>query len=145
MEKSIIIIDDEPDIRESIRSILEKSFLLEKYNLHCIDFPNGRAFLDYALTAGSLEDVYGILVDIIMPELSGIKLLIELTKNQLITEIPIMYLTAYPNEEEILSSFDKIECLAIDYLPKPFDISWLVTKLNNMLKMKDNHEKLKSS
>lgn len=142
MKRSIIIIDDEKDIRESIMSILEKSFLLEKYDLCCEDFANGKEFLDYAGN-NSLDHVYTMIVDIIMPELSGIKMLKELTKQKLISEIPVMYLTAYPNEEEILSSFGQIDSLAIDYLPKPFDITWLVTKINNLLKMKDNHEKLK--
>jgi two-component system, sensor histidine kinase and response regulator len=82
-----------------------------------------------------------ILLDIMMPEMSGFEVC-EHIRNQLkLADIPIIFLTAKTDKESIVKGF-KIG--AQDYITKPFDTSELVARVRTHLELRFNKEQLKN-
>ncbi|HUH32952.1 MAG TPA: response regulator, partial [Daejeonella sp.] len=84
MKTSILVIEDNDDIRESTAEILE----LANYSVITAD--NGKKGVDLALK--HFPDI--ILCDIMMPELDGYGVLYLLNKNPKTAAIPFIFLTA---------------------------------------------------
>ena len=85
-----------------------------------------------ALEALEVADYDAVILDIMMPEMSGIEVLRELRKKGCRT--PILLLTAKSQVE------DKIEGLdagADDYLPKPFEMGELLARIRAMLRRRE--------
>lgn len=133
---TIVIIDDEKDIRAVFNRILTK----EDYN--CEAYESAESFLNEY----DEEDLGKVIlvVDIMMPNMSGLELLDRLAKDGGLRDIPVIYLTSYPNDSEIADSFSRLNALAIDYMAKPFNAKWLITKIENLLKIKYTHDRLLS-
>lgn len=110
----ILVVEDEHRIANSIKKGLE----LEKY---AVDVAyNGADGYDLAST----EDYDTIILDIMLPEMSGIEICKELRKNKI--HIPILMLTAKGQTN------DKIEGLdsgADDYMTKPFFFDELLARV----------------
>lgn len=71
-----------------------------------------------------------ILMDIVMPEMSGIELLSDIRKQFNQNELPVIMLTAKGASEDIVLA---LEHEANDYLTKPLDISVATSRINNQL------------
>ncbi|MEN5436374.1 response regulator [Sphingobacterium faecium] len=108
-KKTILIIEDNTDIREGTTEILE---LTGRY--HVLAAENGRDGVDLATT--HLPDL--ILCDIMMPELDGYGVLYILSKNEETAHIPFIFLTAKVERSDMRKA---MELGADDYLTKPFD------------------------
>lgn len=108
-KKTILIIEDNTDIREGTTEILE---LTGRY--HVLAAENGRDGVDLATT--HLPDL--ILCDIMMPELDGYGVLYILSKNDETAHIPFIFLTAKVERSDMRKA---MELGADDYLTKPFD------------------------
>ncbi|KAF0133778.1 MAG: two-component system OmpR family alkaline phosphatase synthesis response regulator PhoP [Candidatus Saganbacteria bacterium] len=117
----VLIIDDEKDLVESI-----------EYNLKKEGFLTFRAYDGQAglkSTREKLPDL--IILDLMLPEISGMDLCKILKKEEKTSEIPIIMLTAKT------SQVDKIVGLEIgadDYLTKPFDMRELIARIKAILK-----------
>jgi CheY-like chemotaxis protein len=83
----ILIVDDSPDTREMIAKLLE----LERFTV--VTAEDGRAGLD--LAAAECPDL--IITDINMPNLDGIEMIKILRSKPLLSNVPIMVITAYGN------------------------------------------------
>lgn len=71
-----------------------------------------------------------ILLDLLMPKISGFEFLEEIRKNKKTTNIPVIVVSALTEEETI----DKILKMgAIDFVKKPIDINYLVDKVERTL------------
>ena len=118
----LLYAEDEQAMSEAVTDILT-------YHKYIVDAVyNGKDALDYALT----DSYDGIILDIMMPEMSGIEVLRELRKKGCRT--PILLLTAKSQVE------DKIEGLdagADDYLPKPFEMGELLARIRAMLRRRE--------
>lgn len=101
----ILIADDE----EATRDLYKMRFKKEPYKL--IFAVNGREALDKAIS----QKPDAILLDIMMPNKSGITVLEELKKNKKTKEIPVMMLTVLPNKE---IKEEALQLGADDYLVK---------------------------
>ena len=115
----ILVVDDEADIRRIIR------ILLESRGYRVLEAPNGRLAVE---TIRKEPDVDLILLDIMMPELSGIEASREIRS---ISSAPILFLTA-PTQEQ-----DKLEAYSSggdDYLAKPFSHGELLMKVDSLLR-----------
>ena len=134
MEPDIDIIDDEEDIRKLLKNILKNI----KANIHT--FKDAKEFLEYQ-SKNSIRN-FILVVDIMMPEINGIEMVKILSGKNLLIDIPVLFLTAYPNDVEIAESFNFIKTLALDYLGKPFNVHWLIAKLENLIKIKITHTRL---
>ncbi len=123
MKKTIFVVDDDPDITHSVKWVME--YLgPEKYVVICIE--NGNKCLEL-LQANLIPDL--ILLDIMMPGMSGWMLSDRLRENPSWKNIPIIFLTA--RRDEFAQETGKP--LSKDYITKPFDIHDLKTRIEKVL------------
>jgi len=114
----ILVVDDDPHIREVI------SFALEKANMKVTLANDGKQALD----SFNKSAVDLIVLDINMPEMDGLECCREIRKN---SEVPILFLSSRDDE------IDRILGLEIggdDYVTKPFSPRELVARVNVILK-----------
>ena len=123
MNKTVLIIEDNNDIRENIFEILQ----LADYIVY--EAQNGKAGVELAIK--HKPDI--ILCDIMMPELDGYGVLYILNKNPETANIPFIFLTA---RAERLDLRKGMEMGADDYLTKPFDDMELLNAIETRLKKK---------
>jgi CheY-like chemotaxis protein len=122
--KTILIIEDNQDVRENLAEILH----LSSYNV--ITAPNGILGVETALK--EIPDL--ILCDIMMPELDGYGVLKILNKNPKTTNIPFIFLTAKVSQND----FRKGMMLgASDFLTKPCTDLDLLEAIEVRLKKND--------
>lgn len=115
----ILVVDDEADIRRIIR------ILLESRGYRVLEAPNGRLAVE---TIRKEPDIDLILLDIIMPELSGIEASREIRS---ISSAPILFLTARTQEQDKLEAYSSG---GDDYLAKPFSHGELLMKVDSLLR-----------
>lgn len=130
--RSILIIEDNQDIRESTTEILE----LADYKVYAAE--NGRKGVE--LAQAHLPDV--ILCDIMMPELDGYGVLYMLNKNEQTANIPFIFMTAKAERADLRKG---MEMGADDYLTKPFDDMELLNAIETRLQKRDSLKKNMSS
>jgi DNA-binding response OmpR family regulator len=126
--KSILVVDDNPDIRENTAEILE----LAGYK--SLTAENGRQGVDLAIK----EKPSVIICDIMMPELDGYGVLHLLRKNPDTQHIPFIFLTAKAERTDFRKG---MEMGADDYITKPFDEIELLNAIEARLKKTDILEK----
>jgi len=127
MKTTILIIEDNDDIRESTAEILE----LAGYAV--VQANNGKAGVEQAQQ--SKPDL--ILCDIMMPELDGYGVLYLLHKNAGTATIPFIFLTA---KAERIDFRKGMEMGADDYLTKPFDDIELLNAIEGRLQKKEKQQ-----
>lgn len=120
----VLIADDEPAITKALKVILEKN----KFTVDAVY--NGRDALDYMLT-GQYD---AVVLDIMMPELSGLDVLTRARAQGIKT--PVMLLTA---KGEVSDRVTGLDCGADDYLPKPFATSELVARVRALTRRSDSY------
>ena len=118
--KSVLIIEDNQDIRESTAEILE----LANFNVQTAE--NGKKGVEMAIA--SPPDI--ILCDIMMPELDGYGVLFMLSKDERTANIPFIFLTAKAERADMRKG---MEMGADDYLVKPFDDAELLNAIETRL------------
>ena len=114
----ILIVEDEDMIREGI------SDYLTDCGYETIQAADGLE----ALEQFSNHQVALILLDIQMPKLNGLEVLSEIRKS---SQVPVMMLTAFQDEEYKMSAF---AALADGYLEKPFSLSLLKVRVDAIFK-----------
>ncbi len=119
METSILIVDDEQEIRESLSEVLtDEGFL-------AYSAENGKIALEMIE-----EQHFDIIIsDIKMPELDGITLLKQVA--ELAPDTFVILVTSYGSTE---SAIDAMHNGAIDYILKPIDFEELILRLQNLEK-----------
>ncbi len=80
-----------------------------------------------------------ILLDVMMPEMDGFEVCRRIKNNKNTKEIPVIFLTAKAETEEILKGF---ELGAVDYITKPFNSSELLARVNTHISLKKAREEL---
>jgi signal transduction histidine kinase/CheY-like chemotaxis protein/ligand-binding sensor domain-containing protein len=116
---TILLVEDNNDIAEYVRSILETDWSVTRAT-------NGREGVDKALT--NLPDL--ILCDVLMPEMDGYELCSTLKSNPATRHIPILLLTARTAEESRMKGY---QAGADDYIEKPFRAEELRSRVLNRL------------
>jgi len=114
--KKILVVDDEPDLVETVRYPLE----MEGYQV--LIAYNGEDGLNQARKEG--PDL--IILDLMLPKLDGYKVCRLLKFDERYKHIPILMLTAKTQEKDRLLGK---ETGADDYMTKPFDIDKLLEKV----------------
>ena len=127
-EITILIIEDDEDIRESVK------ILLENEGFHVIEADNGMDGLHQIS-----EDTDLVILDIMMPGISGIKTCEQIRK---ISYVPILFLTAKSSENDKIIGFT---AGADDYLVKPFDVVELTARVEAVLRRYNKTEHLLSA
>ena len=112
-KKRVLIVDDEKDIVDSIK------FMLELEDIECIEAYDG----EEALSKARNEHPDLILLDIMLPKINGYKIARLLKFDEFYKNIPIIMLTARTQEKDIELGQ---ETGADEYVTKPFDMEMLV-------------------
>lgn len=126
--KKILIIEDNPDIRDNTQELLT----LASYQVYSAE--NGKKGVEVAIR----EKPDLIICDIMMPELDGYGVLHVLSKRDDTSAIPFIFLTAMTEKSEIRKG---MELGADDYLTKPFDDTELLNAIEARLKKMNIRQK----
>jgi DNA-binding response OmpR family regulator len=119
--KTVLLIEDNTDIRENMAEILE----LANYNV--LTAPDGKEGV--ALAMNHQPDI--IICDIMMPVLDGYGVIHMLQKSEKTQNIPFIFLTAKAERTEIRKG---MELGADDYITKPFNGTELLNAIESRLK-----------
>jgi len=125
--KKILLVDDEPDQIFVIKTALENTYQGE---FDVISAENGDKCLNF-LEEGQNPDL--ILLDIMMPEMSGWEVYDKIRDNPDWRHIPIVFLTA--RTDRIAENAG--EFLGDDYIEKPIEIDQLKKRIDNVLEKKE--------
>lgn len=123
MQKLIYIADDEENIRDLIKSYLER----EGYTV--VAFPDGESLLD----AFRSKEPDMIVLDIMMPGINGLDVCREIRK---VSEVPLILVSARDD------TFDKVLGLELgsdDYLAKPFSPRELAARMKTVFRRIRDH------
>ena len=126
-KESVLVIDDNQDIRDSVRSILQ-----DDYNI--LEAANGQEGIRLAMKY--VPDV--IICDVMMPVMDGMECCRRLKSELQTSHIPVMMLTAYAVDEQKIKGY---ECGADSYISKPFSARLLTVRLRNLI---DNRHRLQN-
>lgn len=121
MAKTILVIDDNNDLRENTAEILELA------GYRTLTAANGKQGVDVAMR----EKPSLIVCDIMMPELDGYGVLHLLRKNEETLNIPFIFLTAKTERSDFRKG---MEMGADDYVTKPFEDIELLNAIEVRLK-----------
>ena len=114
--RSVLIVDDEPTVRSLVRDVLE----LNGYQVR--EASSG----DEALTAVDAQPPDCVVLDVMMPGLSGIEVLAELRRRPPHDALPVLLLSAADDDQATWAGWT---AGASCYLTKPFDPDMLTAWL----------------
>lgn len=120
----ILIVDDDPQIHKLLGKML----------------PQDRFSVQSAFAAAEAINAIGrakpdlIVLDIMMPKVSGIEVLTYVRKNEKFKDILILILSAKDAQDDRLTGLEKG---ADDYVAKPFHMRHLVRKIEHMIAKKE--------
>ncbi len=118
---TILIVEDEPHLADGLRFNLE----MEGYQTTIAH--DGESALAAVTSGGRQYDA--VILDVMLPGIDGFEVAARLRRSGDYT--PILMLTARSRPEDVLRGF---EAGADDYLPKPFELSILLARLNGLLR-----------
>jgi DNA-binding response OmpR family regulator len=117
----VLVVEDEAHLAQGLRFNLEA----EGYSAEIVG--DGEAATDRLL--GKKENFDAIVLDIMLPGKDGFSVVAELRAAR--NYVPVLMLTARGQPEDVLKGF---AAGADDYLPKPFDLSILLARLQGLLR-----------
>lgn len=115
--QTILVVDDDMDIREGIR------ILLQGENYTILEAGSGQQALQRLSEAVDL-----VILDIMMPGMSGLRVCEEIRKTSM---VPILFLTAKAQEGDTLVG---LTAGGDDYLTKPFSYAELIARVKALLR-----------
>ena len=114
-EQWVLIVDDDPDVREALQLVLES------WGCSTRTAANGREALD--TMAGAIPSL--VLVDLMMPVMSGAELVLEMRRIKDLSDIPVVMVTAWPDQAAALG--------AQGCVSKPIDLEQLLARVGAIL------------
>src|SRR5574344_2353477 len=125
---TILIVDDEEPIRELIR------YNVERNGYASLTAANGKEALDYARN----KNLDCIILDLMLPDMSGLDICRILKNDDSTTAIPIIMVTAKTEDSDIVTG---LELGADDYVTKPFSPRVLIARIQSVLRRREStHE-----
>jgi signal transduction histidine kinase len=128
----ILIVDDMPENCKLLGN------LLKEHGYNPAVAPNGQRALDFV--KNKKPDL--ILLDVMMPELDGFQVCKRLKQDVSTKEIPIIFLTAKVEKNDIIQG---LELGAVDYVDKPFNEKELITRVNTHIALKTTRDQLQKT
>jgi len=123
----LLIVEDEKDMREFLRESFEKYYNV----ITAIDGVEGLKF-----ATKRMPDI--IISDVMMPRMDGYELCNKLKTDIRTSHIPIILLSAKGDSKSKLTG---VEFGADDYVGKPFQFNYLITKSQNLIKQREKLKK----
>ena len=127
-KKKILIVDDEQDLCEILQ-----------FNLNAAGYQADVAFSAEEAVSKGIEQYDLLLLDVMMPGLSGFELAQRLKTDEKTAHIPIIFITAKDAEDDTLQGFG---LGADDYVTKPFSVREVVARVNAVLKRNQTQAKV---
>lgn len=125
-KESILVIDDNKDIREYIKSLFADKYMV-------LEAENGSVGIRKAMKY--VPSV--IICDVLMPEMDGLECCKRIKAEIQTSHIPVILLTACALDEQRIEGF---ECGADSYISKPFNSQLLLSRIQNLIA---NRQRLK--
>ena len=129
--KKIVIVEDEKHIRDLLAYHLEKN----RCTVHAY------ASAEEARPVITTLHPQLIILDLMLPKMSGLELCKELKKNPKTKDVSILMLTAKSLKEDIIQG---LELGADDYVTKPFDIREVLARIHAILRRNGTKESVSS-
>lgn len=126
MKPKILIVDDEPSVRESLQQMLSRDFFVSS-----VGCANDAKEL---WQKGSFDVV---LLDILLPDSSGISLLKEFKRDS--PNVPVIMITG---TRQVKTAVEAMKLGAYDYLTKPFTMDELGSAINSALQSKTQEDEI---
>lgn len=122
--KKLLVIDDSDQIRWFLKHVFNKEYQI-------LEARNGQDGINVALK----EEPDLILCDVMMPVKDGYETCREIKNDPKMAQTPVVMLTAKVESEDVITG---IESGADDYITKPFDVEILRSKINSLMKKRDD-------
>ena len=119
----VLIVDDSSSNRWSLSQMLE-----DEYEI--IEAEDGEQGIEQLRLYG--DDIAAVLLDIVMPGMSGFDVLRHMSEQGWIEDVPVVMISAEKSEETVLRSF---EMGASDYIPRPFDMRVVRHRVGNTIRL----------
>ncbi|MFW0715116.1 two-component regulator propeller domain-containing protein [Pedobacter sp. N23S346] len=124
---TMLVVDDNDEIRNYVKHLFK-----QEYTIYEAD--SGEYGLQ--LVKKHIPDI--VITDVVMKQLSGVELCMEIKADPALNHIPVILLTSSSSAEIKLKG---IENGADDYITKPFDKDILIARVSNLLKSRSNLQK----
>ncbi len=131
-QKRILLVDDEPINLQVLQN------LLMTYNYELVTARDGFEALGILKEQGQFDL---ILLDVMMPRLSGYDVCLRVRKSYSANELPILLLTAKNTIDDLVRGF---QVGANDYLTKPFAKQELIARVQMQLQLAEHHRMIKN-
>lgn len=118
MKQAVLVVDDEPMIREAVSSYLNKQ------GCRVFSADNGIE----ALEIFEREAITFVILDLMLPDMSGEEICRKIRKR---STVPVIMLTAKTQEEDVLNG---LQIGADDYVTKPFSLKQLYARMTAILR-----------
>ena len=122
--KKLLVIDDSDQIRWFLKHVFNKEYQI-------LEARNGQDGINVALK----EEPDLIFCDVMMPVKDGYETCREIKNDPKMAQTPVVMLTAKVESEDVITG---IEAGADDYITKPFDVEILRSKINSLMKKRDD-------
>jgi DNA-binding response OmpR family regulator len=120
MTRRVAVVDDDRDIRDGLKTALTD----EGYDVTVV--PNGLRLL----SALQVDKPDLIVLDVMMSWIDGFELCRAMKRNADYARIPVVFVSAKSSPADIQHG---LECGAVDYIPKPFDLPVLLDKIEQLI------------
>ena len=122
MKKTILVVDDSPDITLTLKGILEEEsgeykVIIAESGEECLDLLKGGLFPD------------AILMDIMMPGIDGLETYEHIRENDKLSKIPVLFLTAKTDQFTAGAG----QFIGDDFIKKPFEADDLIVRIERAI------------
>jgi PAS domain S-box-containing protein len=128
----LLVVDDDPVNRD----MLSRRLIRRGYTVATV--ASGREALAYV----AAHPVALVLLDVQMPEMSGLEVLQALRQTQSSARLPVLMVTAKDQSEDIVTA---LELGADDYVTKPIDFPVTIARIRTQLSRKEAEDRLRES
>lgn len=119
IDSLIFVVDDDADVRDSMRVLLESAGYPVK------DYPSAKAFLADGVSAGGC-----LIADIRMPEMDGLQLQEEIARRNI--ALPVIIVTGHG---DVPLAVRAMKAGAVDFIEKPFDRERMLESIGRALEI----------
>jgi signal transduction histidine kinase/ActR/RegA family two-component response regulator len=130
-ERLILVVEDSPTQAQML------CFHLEEAGFSCLLAENGKQALELLKTQKPLL----IVADVVMPEMDGFEMSRQIKADEQLKQIPIILTTALADSSDVIRG---LECGADNFLTKPYEPQYLLTRINYLLanRILQEHDKM---
>ncbi|MBI3972781.1 MAG: response regulator [Chloroflexi bacterium] len=124
--KKIMVVDDEPDIRDIVAAVLED----EGYSV--VVASNGQQALE--MLPAERPDL--VVLDVMMPRMDGRELLRRMGEHPELARLPVIVMSAAARVDRVDSGAPKIAA----FVAKPFDLEFMLGTIEQIVKREAPHD-----